>query len=234
MTDRPIIFSAPMVQALLAGTKTQTRRIIKPRGDRPSLFYGEWDDSYVLDAGNADWRAQDVRFAACDRMYVREAHAFVGGNDPGILITRADYPACVPTDCEGVPPAAEIRWRPSIHMPRSASRLTLLVTDVRCQRLQDISEEDAAAEGVEPPSDERYEHDWKICPMCGGTRLHGAFGDNYGVTEVDCVECNTHVKRFRHLWDSINGPDAWQANPWIVAVQFEVRHGNIDALTVSA
>lgn len=120
MTDRPIIFSGPMVKALLDGRKTQTRRLAT---------------------------SPLARCTAGDRLYVREAHAFVGSNDPGLLVTRADYPACVPRRFENVPPETEVSWRPSIHMPRWASRLTLIVDCVRVQSLQDISRTDAIAEG---------------------------------------------------------------------------------------
>ena len=115
-------------------------------------------------------------------------------------------------------------------MPRWASRITLIVTEVRIERLNDISEADAIAEGVESIDTERFENfDWTVCPKCGGTRLHGALGTNLGFMEVDCAECDTHAKRYRHLWDHINGSGAWEANPWIVAVSFTVERRNIDA-----
>ncbi len=72
MPDRPILFSAPMIRALLAGTKTQTRRVIKPRGHAPSLFDGTWSDSYVLAPGNQSWRDRDVPVKPGDRLWVRE------------------------------------------------------------------------------------------------------------------------------------------------------------------
>ena len=80
MTDRPIIFSGPMVRALLDGSKTMTRRILKPRGrtvhaQANSLFNGAWTDSYILDDGNAEWREQDYSYRVGDRLYVREAHS---------------------------------------------------------------------------------------------------------------------------------------------------------------
>ncbi len=105
------------------------------------------------------------------------------------------------------------KWRPSIFMPRVASRITLCITDVRVERLQDITEADAKAEGV--AADDDFPCDDLPCPKCQGQGVHGALGANYGVTEIDCVECDTPVKRYRILWNSINGPGSWDANPWV-------------------
>ncbi len=88
------------------------------------------------------------------------------------------------------------------------------------QRLQDISEEDARAEGVESPEAERERHDWNICPRCGGTRLcddHSLAGCR---PDSDCTLCDTHKKRFEHLWTSINGTGSWAENPFVWAVSF--------------
>lgn len=94
--------------------------------------------------------------------------------------------------------------------PRALSRLTLYVTDVRVQRLQDISEEDALAEGVECDSD--------------GYR-------DYLMPHTQC--CVTPADSYRSLWDAINGPGAWEANPWVVAYRFVPRLGNIDTLPLT-
>lgn len=124
-TDRGIIFSAPMVLALLAGQKTQTRRLATSPLRRAQIG---------------------------DRLYVRETAQEVG--DGYLIIYRADYPACVPAHFENVPTLEEIRdpWRPSIHMPRRWSRLTLTVTDVRRQRLDQITRGDAMEEGCPFPN----------------------------------------------------------------------------------
>lgn len=142
--DKPILMSGPMIRAILDGRKTQTRRTIKPRG-RCSLFDGSWTDDYVLDAGNAEWRARELRFAAGDRLWVREALTLW----PGLAEYAADGCPVVPAGYGSREWIASYSRAtvPSIHMPRWASRLTLDVTEVRVQRLQDISEEDAAAEG---------------------------------------------------------------------------------------
>jgi hypothetical protein len=203
MADRPILFSAPMVRALLAGTKTQTRRQIKPRGTRPSIFNGGWTDSYVLDPGNERWRQQDIRIAVGDRLWVKERAM----RKPDIWHYFADD---TQVDWPGREPLAHFKRDncPSIHLPKKASRLTLTVTDVRIERLQDISETDARAEGVDPASVHpgwwKSQTDGKLCPTA-----RDAYGD---------------------LWNGINGEGAWQANPWVVCYSFSVAKGNIDNL----
>jgi hypothetical protein len=116
------------------------------------------------------------------------------------------------------------KLRPSMFMPRAFSRITLEVTGVRVERLQDISEDDARAEGVESPDIERDDRDWSICPQCGGTRLYDSLGPNLGVMpDTDCMKCDTHAKRYEHLWDSLNAARGygWDENPWVWVVEFK-------------
>lgn len=165
MRERPILFNDAMVRAILSGAKTQTRRPVDMR--RVSFIGGREDDHndpalwgfadidgcwHVLDQRKPVWTGSGVPHEAyaiaCpfgapgDRLWVREAHAFnpcedSEGNAADRVLYRADHNG-----------AAPLRWRPSIHMPRWASRLTLRVTDVHVERVQDISEEDARAEGA--------------------------------------------------------------------------------------
>ena len=225
MTDRPIIFSAPMVRALLDGRKTQTRRIISTKGSA-NLFDGGWTDSYVMDPGNADWRARHVKFAPGDRLYVREAHGLVPASAyrmsdgvEQIVSPYADWTACIFR--EGFDRSqGGIRWRPSIYMPRWASRLTLIVTDVRVQRLQDITEADAIAEGclMDPePNDDGSHVPAEIAHERGGD-----------------IGWDSARDWFADLWNSLYGPDAWAANPWCVALTFTVHRRNIDNLENAA
>lgn len=232
--DRPILFSGPMVRALLAGTKTQTRRIIKPRGKRPSLFDGGWSDSYVLDPGNESWRQQDIAFRIGDRLWVRETwsglHEF-RDTPPAMRESYAtpDGPALrddVIYWADGDPIGGSYeKPRPGIHMPRWASRLTLTVTDVRVERLQDISEEDAIADGITRIGAEYLAR--------GSTTFNGpnfyqvdmGFGTLNDVTAVDV---------YRRLWEWINGEGSWDANPWLVAYTFTVHHCNIDQMAKEA
>lgn len=221
MVDRPITFSAPMVAALRVGTKTQTRRTITPRG-RNSLFDGSWSDSYVLDPGNQAWRDREIGVVKGDRLWVRESYFQFGHWAPipgaqtkggrqkwGFVADRPeilfDAPAEYRKGMHSADPATQ-SWHKRLgrFMPRSASRMTLLVTEVRVQRLQDCSEEDAIAEGY-PPAEQRA---------------------TSGVAEIrDAYP----IAWYAWLWDAINGAGAWEQNPWIVAYSFAVEDRNIDA-----
>lgn len=211
MADRPIIFSAPMVQALLAGRKSQTRRIINPQPTDEAVA----DGSFVANA-NRLIRPAPIRYAVGDRLYVRENHALVPAS--AYRMSEGVVQAVNPADrYEAAIYAAgwdrsKPKWRPCIHMPRWASRLTPLVTEVRVQRLQDISEEDAAAEGA-----------------------RSAFGEWFdaGCFQVPADRVPS-LTLFAGLWGQIYGDDAWAENPWIVAVSFTIHLGNIDALPVAA
>ena len=200
MADRPILFSAPMVRALLAGSKTQTRRPLKIQPLDILPMQG--------DAAGREWVALMTRdpepkgtVLRCrygvpgDRLYVRETWQAVNGNDRARHIVTHPAPdrgwieyAATPRDDE---PA--YKWRPSIHMPRWASRITLEVTAVRVERLQDISEADAIAEGV---------------------NVHS---DHHGKPRTSIY---SPVQAYHDLWESINGPGSWDANPFVWVISF--------------
>jgi hypothetical protein len=356
MTGKPIIFSAPMVQALLAGRKTQTRRIGKVRkgvtvadlkwdgpvgtirtgrvardhiavpyapGDRlyvkhaadcfPVYFkpipfgagkYAVGTDGHVYARSEAGWEKRAVRlshngYEEINLRYNGEqrpfrvnrlvAEAFYGpapegyvcrhmdgsrrNNQPGNLdwgtpeqnsadasaagsfsgeqaskarlsardveeIRASVEPQAVLAERFGItqPTVSKIKsgkrwaepgdappwnlpafqlWRSPIFCPRWASRLTLTVTEVRVQRLQEISEDDAVAEGVERLNG------------TGPNRFSVWLGDGW-FNDPSAQEC------FARLWRDIHGPDAWEANPWVVAISFTVQHGNIDAVANDA
>lgn len=210
MADRPILFSRPMIRALLDGTKTQTRRVIKPRSSA-SLFGGGWTDDYVLDPGNADWRADEVHFAVGDRLWVRESIH----RSPDLWKYVADD-AEIPWPARGELAARRRDNLPSIFMPRIASRLTLAVTEVRVQRLQDISEQDAKAEGY-----------WE------NGKGYGCFGlpKRFERTEMTQDARSAYIE----LWDRLNDARGygWKENPWVVALTFDVAHRNIDAVAAT-
>ena len=219
---KPILFSAPMVRALLAGTKTQTRRVLPSAHPKfpkynllnPDLLVDKrevwfWDG--VHERVGASYL---LRYAPGDRLWVREQHSFPQGwmdQPDAVQIGQVFYPATAdaafPSSYLRERPQDHTRLRPSIHMPRWASRLTLTVTEVRVQRLQEISEADAVAEGINPCAEGAR------CPE----GAHGA-----------CCGQYDPVGEYRDLWNSIHGQYAWHGNPWVRATTFTVAHRNID------
>ena len=207
MSEMPILFNAEMVRAILDGTKNQTRRPVKLAASGRVKAVGS----------PKNWHTDDpAAVAACpfgrpgDMLWVRETWAVLHEN-------ADDLPdSVILEECEQGMPWTALRhrasfpdlatyedmfrrWRPSIHMPRWASRITLRVTDVRVQRVQDISEEDAVAEGVRWHDGEMI-YAWKGISSAPSARAY-----------------------FAEIWDSINEPRGfgWDANPWVWAVSFE-------------
>lgn len=195
MKERPILFKGEMVRALLAGTKTQTRRVLsayQQRFFRAAASVGEISD--FLDTGTLEENDPSYINDHCpygqpgDRLWVKETHLnnALDGYPP-VWFYRADSDE-KPSDRH---------WKPSIFCTRAASRITLEITDVRVERLNAISDADAKAEGV----DGVFYHDGK-----GGAVPHteGAFRKAY----------------FR-LWDKINGPLSHMENPWVWVIAFK-------------
>lgn len=202
MTDRPILFSAPMVRALLAGTKTQTRRIAKPRkgltiGDLKasgiSVINETFPSSFVALIPNREQIAAPP-IEVGDRLWVRESFSY--DSLEGVV---RHMPCWYWAD--GNPTYGDwTKPKPSIFLPRWASRLTLEVTGVKVERLQDISVADIIAEGTIEALD--------------GSGLDVGFA--------------TAVIAYAALWDSINGPGSWVKNLWVYAYTFAVTRDNID------
>ena len=187
MKERPILFSAPMVRALLAGTKTQTRRIVKARDL-------EWMDVHqgLREPDNAERCPYGGRG---DRLWVRETFARIDGQTRPWIET--DYQATYTHgDRLGDTLGIKKRWTPSIHMPRHASRITLEVTGVRVERLQDISEADAVAEGCKPIRPELVQDGLIVRPG------------------------RSAVEEFRLVWEQIHGGGSWEKNPFVWVVTF--------------
>lgn len=185
--EHAILFKAPMVRAILEGRKTQTRRVVEPQwnGDMPPFIkcaYG----------------------IVGDRLWVREAWCNDGQGVWSIGDAESAYRCGLGTNiyrADGE--RGGCKWFPSIHMPRWASRITLEITDVHVERLQDISEEDALAEGVEA-----YDED--------GVTYYGPYGNG---------QCDPRVA-FQFLWDSIAKPGAkWEDNPFVLVVGFRRVEG---------
>jgi len=245
--ERGILFSAPMIRALLAGTKTMTRRLLNPQPVR-SLPHtkplpggdGSWDIHrpigwrwqksknfrvYVADMAEASFTENLARHCPYgvpgDRLWVREtwydafgrrpgeAHEmnvdrFEDGSVDGIEYRATHDCAAWEAGCQCNPDGDGKRseWRPSIYMPRWASRLTLEVTSVRVERLQDITPEGVIAEGLGPFP----RCDCEVCRMSSG---------------MCPADAGVHLEEFAALWDSINGKRAnWASNPWVWVVSF--------------
>jgi hypothetical protein len=211
MTEKPIIFSGPMVRAILDGRKTMTRRIV-----HRLRRFGVVTEFGTSDTKGYDWHFRDKRmhwndlrheelltylpYAPGDVLWVREGLKF---NESDFVCYAADMSpvtALVPTGY-----TFTRNSMPSIFMPRWASRITLKVTAVKVHRLQEITEEDAKAEGVERLKSGRGYYSAK----------HGRAAVHFGVYHDYAAEA------FADLWDSIHGPGAWDANPWCAAYSFE-------------
>ena len=190
MKERPILFSAPMVRALLNGSKTQTRRAVKPSPVADIRFCG---GAYIPTNKHGDIAVEAPHIASFspygqpgDRLWVRETFIDASSALHSCVIYRAD----------GDDQACGQSWKPSIFMPRWASRIMLEITDVRVERLQDISAADAQAEGIVPDGD----GGWHLAD----TRHY--MGDP--------------ISSYASLWEYINGPDSWEANPWVWVIEF--------------
>lgn len=201
MRERPILFSSPMVvRAILSGAKTQTRRIIKPQ---PQYRHG-----VLFPQGSSTGFSPDLLAGACpfgkpgDRLWVREPFACVRTQEMRYVEYKADRSL---SDFDGYDNPAGGRWRPSIHMPRWASRILLEITGVRVERLHEISEADAQAEGVE-----------RVVAGVGWRRYCDPDSEEVGVPP-----CGDARRSFRSLWKFINGDESWNANPWVWVVEFK-------------
>lgn len=176
MKERPILFNGPMIRAILADNKTQTRRILKSQGSGTKAMLG---------LANCHLGQPN------DRLWVREtfAHIYRGNNKPE---SRRSYDVAYKANGFSVDPYVYGPWKPSIHMPRWASRINLAIKSVRVERLQDISEADALAEGI----------------------TYGQLPDN----PHDQQRARTW---YRGLWEQINGAGSWDVNPWVWVIEFE-------------
>ena len=199
--ERPILFSAPMVRAILEGRKSVTRRPVKGAGLN---WLEDFTPDYVADPANS----------LCpygkpgDRLWVRETFIDLRGTgvehrpDPDGPLQRYAYAA----DCRPGSHSDEARkdfglkYKPSIHMPRAACRILLEISDVRVERLQDITEEQAKTEGVRLYTD------------------HAELGDWWHVEGIETYSADPR-KSFELLWSSVGGD--WQANPWVWVVEFK-------------
>lgn len=255
MKERPILFNGAMVRALLDGSKTQTRRLAKdiPYGpdcahfeveimdwplsgvyqDRTNTSLDHWWLDLQCDVDDCSHSEIKCPFGQVgDQLWVRETWRTDDSLNDKAPSMFSKWPVKYEADGKRLAHGAfhgntKGKTRASMHMPRWASRIQLEITGVRVERLQDISEEDAKAEGVMQLDADGFERPigrnkdgWKLCPVCAGTGLHSTLGANGGVNcDVDCVHCDTHEKLFKHLWNSTGGN--WEDNPWVWVIEFK-------------
>lgn len=210
MKERPILFSAPMVRAILAGAKTQTRRVVKDHhidAAPPACFF--------------QWLRERCPYGQPgDRLWVREnwqhSNFPLGPYDESCTVFyRADYMDDPHgPDGEKSPEGRYRNWEPSIHMFRSASRILLEVTAVRVERLQAISDNDIEAEGTA-----QWVKD-------GGKVMRPRPGfDGWWPDENGNVYVKPNRVAFCSLWESVNGLCAWDKNPWVWVIEFKRVEG---------
>lgn len=200
---KPILFNTEMVQAILDGSKTQTRRICK---------HQFWSFSELVDHKNEHYVEEAPRYRIGDTLYVRETWQETtwmhpSNEDYGYIYKASENGKDWEENME------EWKWRPSIHMPKSAARIFLEVTDVNLERLHDIKEEDAVSEGIKlidnnPP-----------------------LYFKYGMTKEDHIAdpfshlAESAVESFKSLWQSIYGDQdgkSWNCNPWVWVYEFKI------------
>ena len=214
MAVKPILFNTEMVQAIMNGRKTCTRRVIKPQPDEKHTYplgfvtdstekkevgcFGFAANEY---GGSIQYVKPPYRYAPGDILYVRETwcddRQFTHASTPGRYFYKASE-------------SGNFKWKPSIHMPKKAARIWLKVTDVRVERLQDITEEQACMEGTDPWDEVCYENNgW-----------HPTFSD------PDSGGDPNMVNGFHKLWNSTIKKSnlnryGWDANPWVWVIEFE-------------
>lgn len=224
MAIKPILFNTEMVKAILDGRKTCTRRVIKLPENMDGIPVGKSGDSSNPLGFMYPGCIKRPQYLPGDILYVRETWMDYAGR----TMYRAD---CDKYRLESLK-LAEFSWEPSIHMPKEAARIWLRVTDVRMERLQDITEDGAKAEGMPDIFD--YPVDKAYCPLCKGEGIIGTVNvHSLGHMDVDCSYCDSYRKRFENLWNSINQKCldyyGWDANPWVWVIEFERCEKPVDA-----
>ncbi len=210
--ERPILMSAPMVRALLSGAKTQTRRVVKPQpwasccieegmeGEPPFVYSALYGDGPGHDVHETRTPCRCPYGEPGDRLWVRESFSGARAYETRGYPLR-EWGNKIFYWADGQPRSGDwTRPRPSIHMPRSLSRITLEITGVRVEKLQAISEADAMDEGCRPA----------LMSMTGV----------YCGADVMAASAREYRDAYRLLWEQINGPGSWDANPWVWVLEF--------------
>lgn len=239
MKERPMIFNAEMVRAILDGRKTQTRRIMKNQpvlnGNLYEVFGAAWSKG-VTSVPAVPGHSLSTRCPfgeVGDRIWVRETFQgplipedelseFLGANPD-----KFESPAYCEYAADGGPRPEYVDaddntrhgWRPAIHMPRWASRITLEITGVRVERLNDISHDDAGREGI-------HTEVWDQTVVARNYAAEDEFFQFWSESMPHYVEMNELFRvSFHSLWQSIYGEESWQANPWVWVIEFKRIEG---------
>lgn len=216
---KPILFSTLMVKAILEGRKTQTRRVVK-MPPRKFLFEdGQWK-------GESGRIYKSPYGEVGDVLWVRETWTDPTPDQSGYpILYKADFPMTYhgteadPTQTITLQ-AKDYKWKPSLFMPRDACRLFLKIKNIRVERLQDISEDDACDEGIEILDS----------PNCDAGD-YNSYPRNYMISEKDAdgfpyFKDGEYIKSFQSLWESINGEKSWEDNPFVWVIEFEKHNEN--------
>lgn len=190
-SERPMLFNGDMVRAILEGRKTQTRREVK-LSKHYSNCHLEIENKNLMVVNTQDQEARKEIYcpygSVGDQLWVRETFGLLGDEAKHVLHYRATH----------YRDGKNMGWKPSIHMPRWASRIQLEITGIRVERLNDCSESDAKAEGVKPDNETSKDVMDGIVPQL------------------------QHKEPYMRLWEKINGAGSWAANPWVWVIEFKV------------
>lgn len=212
--NKPILFSTPMVQAILDGRKTQTRRVIKSKHESGLFFVSKTNNGQVTGITSLDWDelpkndcTNDIQ-PICkvgDVLWVRETWQYSDDLNEPYLYKQKFMEEYHPEYWD------MMKWKPSIFMPKEACRIFLRVKNIRAERLHDISENDAINEGVQPLLMSGMQ-------LATSGQLYRNYMDNSKTFNDGCKPLNS----FMTLWQSINGTESWSNNPWVWVYEFEL------------
>ena len=240
---KPILFSTSMVQAIMADQKSKTRRVMMPQPVMDEDGMWHWKDCQWMDGGlgfpessiddyaryqtgdilwvRETWRMYEKMVGKGEGCYLKQFYAYKADEgNPNVPKCCEWYDNIKPLDGGYHHEYKKGSWRPSIFMPREAARLFLRVTDVRVEQVQNITEEDALAEGVP----DEWPMEPAFCPKCKGEGLVGTLHPvSLGYMEIECPQCVSGIVRFSNLWDSLNAKRGygWDSNPWVLVYEFE-------------
>lgn len=217
MADHPMTIPTIRIPALREGRMTQMRMLLDPQPPEGSQFRGIYAPGLSAVFGDIDNPREDDfsqrLYSIRDRLWVQEEWTATQHGNPVYRGDATDqsgirWSSITPGDPEG-----EVLWRSPVTMPRWASRITLVVNDVRVQRVQEISSRDVLAEGVEQDRD----------------MLMAISPSQSDLSQRECFH-RAHTQPFRTIWNTLHGPDAWDRNDWVCAISFDVHLCNIDQM----